>query len=238
MKMRTPDPVGEDADALRPDIKAAVDREAWSEAVILSVRATFLTAVNIADTCGILAPRTRNSSLLNLCRLFRDACQHHLTTVEDDSRVIIARDAFDAIAACQAVLQERGDNLPPGELVARLLLLGSRLGQADVMLGLVTTGIWKEYGEAVSRLQNIGAHLRERVPNWEAAFLPVAVAYCAGKQKVHLAELRRHAQKWATTERAAGNNPGLPATDKGVDDGLKRMESSGRLKIPGRTGGN
>lgn len=237
MKMAKPDPVGQDANRLRPEILAAVGREAWSEAIKLSVRATFQTACNICDTSGIPVPTPSNTSLLELSRCLRDACERHLTTVDDDFRVAIARDAFDTIATCQAVLQEPSGNLPPDEIVARLLLLGGQLGHADVMLGLVTTGIWKDYGEAVFWRQNIGGHLRERVPEWESAFLPIAVAYCVGKQSVSLGELRRRAQSWASAERAAGNNPGLPATDKGIDAGLKRMESNHRLTIPGRTRG-
>ena len=235
MKMPTPNPVGRGADTIREDVAAAVEREAWSEAVSLSVSAMLLIATNICKACGIPAPRTADSSLLNLCCLCRDACDNHLASVEDDARVVIARDAFDAIATVQAVHQERSGDLPPAEFVARLLLIGSKLGQADASLALVTSGILAQYGDVVVRLYNVGGGRRGHVPPWETAFLPTAVAYCKPRSKVSLGELVRKAQKLAKAEIAAGRNPAIPATEDGIKKGIKQMEKRG-LEIPGRQG--
>ena len=55
MRMPTPDPVGQYADALRPEIDAAVERGDVNESVNLSVRATFLTAIAIRINCRVFS---------------------------------------------------------------------------------------------------------------------------------------------------------------------------------------
>lgn len=232
MKMPTPDPVGQDANVLRPKIEAAMERGDVNEAVNLSVQATFLTAIAICRDVGIPAPRPRDTGLESLCGAFRDACDAHLAT-DEDFRVTCARDAFDAIAMVETALKARVSHVGSEGDTARLLLLGGRLGHADVMLGLVTSGLLAEYGVAVHALYNRGAHLRNRLPDWEVSFQPVAQAFCTGKNKVSLGALVLEARRWGEAERDAGRNPGIPATDGGITAGLKRMEARG-LSIPGR----
>lgn len=233
MKMPTPDPVGSDADALKPDILAAVSERRWSDAVSVSVRASFVTALNICRDSGIPAPRPSETSLLAVCRAFCDACDNYLATNESDFRVVVARDAFDAIAVAQEALRGPVGDRPPTDVVAHLLLIGGRLGHADVMLGLVTSGLMAEYGTAVHALYERGAHLRDRVPDWEEGFMPVAESFCRGKAKVTYGALVSHARGWRDAEIAAGRNPGVPATDDGIKAGIKRMQRRG-LIIPGK----
>lgn len=233
MKMPTPDPVGQDADALRPDIEAAIERGDVNDALNISVRATFMTALAICRSVGMEAPRPRDTSLASVCRAFRDACDMRTAAQGDDFRVTCAREAFDAIAMVQSALSAMATSTDAEGDVARLLLLGGRLGHADVMLGLVTTGLWDEYGAAVHALYERGAHLRDRVPDWEDGFMPIAKSFCAGKAKVTYGALVQRARDWRDAEIAAGRNPGLPATDDGIKAGLKRMQRRG-LTVPGK----
>lgn len=232
MKMPTPDPVGQHANALRPEIDAAIERGDMNETINLSVRATFLTAVAICQDVGIPAPRPSNTEFESLCCAFRDACDAHLAA-DDDFRVTCARDAFDALAMVESALKARiANGINKGD-TARLLLFGGRLGHADVMLGLVTSGLMAEYGVAVHALYERGAHLRDRIPDWEDGFMPVAKAFCDCKAKVTYGALVARARDWRDAEIAAGRNPGVPATDDGIKAGLKRMQRRG-LTIPGK----
>lgn len=234
--MPTPDPVGCDADALRRDIEAAIDRDDVNDALNISVRATFLTAINICRGAGIEFPRVEDTSLGSLCGAFMAACDAHLAT-DDDFRVTCAREAFDAIAMAMSALQVMAGSEGASDKTARLLLLGGRLGHADLMLGLITTGLWAEYGTAVRSMYERGAHLRDRIPDWEQGFMSVATRFCEGKDNVTYGALVTCARGWAASEIASGRNPGLPATDDGIKAGLKRMQERG-LDIPGKTGGN
>jgi hypothetical protein len=238
MKTPTSDPSGQHADELKAQIDAAIEKEDIDEVVNLSIHATWVTAVAICQEAGIPAPRLVGLSQLGRFLAFRDACDAHLEKATDH-RITFAREAFEAIAMVEAQLRVSCPTLGgamEGD-AARLLLLGKRLGHSDIMLAMVTSGIWKDYGEALLSIHNTGSYRRGFVPKWESAFLPVAIEYCSGKAKVPLADLRRHAEKWAASEVASGRNPEFPGTEKGVLDGLKRMESSGRLIIPGRREG-
>lgn len=239
MKTPTADPSGQHADELKAQIDAAIEKDDIDEVVNLSIHAIWVTALAICREAGIPAPRLVGLSQLRRFLAFRDACDAHLETAADH-RVSFAREAFEAIAMVEAQLRVSSPTLGGTKAgdAARLLLLGKRLGHSDVMLAMVTSGIWKDYGEALLSIHNMGTHRRGFVPEWEKAFLPVAVEYCSGKAKVPLASLRRHAEKWDAREREAGRDHGLPESDKGIDDGLKRMESTGRLIIPGRQKGN
>jgi hypothetical protein len=238
MRTPKPDPAGDDADQIRPEFERALNADAWSDAINLAVRAMYVTALNICKSAGVEPPRPPPARLLELCIAFRSQCDAHLAANEDDFRVQTARHAFDVMAEVETVLRQGTDGLGPADIVARLMLIGTRLGHADMMLTMVTSGLLADYGEALSKLHSIGDHLRDRVPDWEKGFLSRAKAYCEGRAKVTLAELRREARRWADDERLAKRNPALPATDKGIDDGIKRMEASRKLTIPGRSGGN
>lgn len=233
MKTPMPDPVGQHADHLQLQIDAAIANGDTDEIVTLSVHAIFVTAVRICREAGLQAPRLVGLSQLGCFLAFRDACDRHLEMAVDH-RVSFAREAFEAIAMLEAELRTRSPTQAEtkGD-AARLLLLGKRLGHSDLMLGIVTAGIWKEYGEALRTLNDRGAHLRARVPTWEVAFMPAAASFCEGKEKVTLGGLVAEARRWAAAEIAAGRNPGLPGTDDGIKQGLKRMEKRG-LSIPGR----
>lgn len=233
MKKPTPDPVGQHADQLQPQIDAAIEKGDANEFVNLSVRATYVTALAICRDAGIPPPRPAGLTQLSLFLAFRDACDAHLERGVDD-RVSFAREAFDAIATVEAELRARSPtSIGAKGDTARLLLLGARLGRADVMLELVRTGRWKEFQEALRSLHDRGAHLRGRVPTWEEAFMPAAALFCEGKKKVTLGQLVTEARRWADSKIAAHENPSLPITDDGIKAGLRRMESRG-LSIPGR----
>jgi hypothetical protein len=234
-----PDPVSGHTDDVRPDYDAAIERGSWAEAVNLVVQAIFRTAIAICQDSGIPAPRPANTTFVDVCDAFCGACENHLATAEYDYRVDTARHVFEVLASVHTTLAQGVGVLPPGEIVGRLLILGATLGHADVMLTLVTTGIWAEYADVLTKHHPIGQHLRGREPVWETGFLPFAVAYCETRSHVTVGALRREAERWAASERAAGRNPGLPGTEKGINDGIKRLEKSGKLKIPGRpSGGN
>jgi len=233
MKTPMPDPVGQHADHLQSLIDAATEKGDADEIVNLSVCAIDVTALAICREAGVPAPRPVGQSQLSRFLACRDACDAHLETAVDH-RVSFARDAFEAIAVLEAELRTRSPTQAEkkGD-AARLLLLGKRLGHSELMLGIVAAGIWKEYGEALRTLNDRGAHLKERVPTWEVAFMPAAASFCEGKEKVTLGGLVAEARRWAAAEIAAGRNPGLPGTDDGIKSGLKRMEKRG-LSIPGR----
>jgi hypothetical protein len=238
MKMPKPDPAGRLAARLSPRLDAALKQGDLNTVVSLALDVTYRTAVEICQAAGIPDPRPSDPALSSRCRAFQDACDAHLAK-GDDHRVLIAREAFVATALAEAELRPRGPTVAGSNVdPARIFLLGSQFGQASSAIGWITSGTLTEYGEAIRSRHNTGAGRRGIVPKWETDFLPVAVEYCSGKDKVPLADLRRHAEKWAAREVKAGKNPELPGTEKGILDGLKRMESSGRLRIPGRPRGN
>jgi hypothetical protein len=73
-----------------------------------------------------------------------------------------------------------------------------------------------------------------RIAPWLAAFRPVAVAFCAEKQTVSYGQLRRKAREWS--EQLKDTNKGwiLPADDKSLNSGIKKLVSLGYLSIPGK----
>ena len=153
-------------------------------------------------------------------------------------RLQVALETFSSIGRTQAILEGRDpDCVDEGVRTAKLMLASAAMGHCDSMLSLFENGHWDDFGDAKWKLFQIGSGQRGRLATWEELFLPVAVAYCQGKKQVQLADLRRLAQRWAKDEIASGRNPGLPGTDKGIADGLKRMEKSKQLKIPGRPRG-
>ena len=233
MKNPTPDPVGHHADQMMPQIEDAIAKGDVNEIVNLAMRAIYLTAIAICEDAGVPIRLPSGQSQLRKYRALRDACDAHLEE-NDDERVAIACEAFVAIAVAESTLRSRSPTSDKkAEDDARILLAGAQLGQVDAMLGMVRTGQLQQYGEAVFRLQKIGAHLRGRVPSWEEAFMPAAQAFCRGKPKVTLGALVVEARRWAAAEIAANRNPGLPGTDHGIKNGLKRMEKR-ELSIPGR----
>ena len=204
-------------------------------AASLAFQVTYDTAVDICQLAGIPDPQPDNSTLLSRCRAFQSACDAHLAT-RDDPRVLIAKEAFVAIAMAEVELRPNGltdfgANVDP----ARIFQLGKQFGQATSSIGWLTSGVLKEYGEALLTRHNIGKSRRDMVPQWETDFLPVAVEYCSGKAKVTFGKLVLEVRRWAATENAANRNPGIPATDAGITAGLRRMESR-NLSIPGRRG--
>jgi hypothetical protein len=233
MKNPTPDPVGHHADQMMPQIEDAIAKGDVNEIVNLAMRAIYLTAIAICEDAGVPIRLPSGQSQLRKYRALRDACDAHLEE-NDDERVAIACEAFVAIAVAESTLRSRSptSDKKAGD-DARILLAGAQLGQVDAMLGMVRTGQLQQYGEAVFRLQKIGAHLRGRVPTWEEAFMPAAASFCEGKEKVTLGALVAEARRWAAALIVAGRGPGLPSTDDGIKAGLKRMELRG-LSIPGR----
>lgn len=235
MKNPTPDPVGHHADQMMPQIEDAIAKGDVNEIVNLAMRATYLTAIAICEDAGVPIRLPSGQSQLRKYRALRDACDAHLAE-NDDERVAIACEAFVAIAVAESTLRSRSPTSDKkAEDDARILLAGAQLGQVDAMLGMVRTGHLQQYGEAVFRLQKIGAHLSGRVPPWEEAFMPAAASFCEGKKKVSLGQLVVEARRWEAASIASGDKPGLPSTEEGIKKGLKRMELRG-LSIPGRQG--
>lgn len=154
------------------------------------------------------------------------------------ARLLIAREAISAIADTQAILEGRDAECEDeGVRTAKLVICAARIGHADTIARLDENGLWDELGEAKWKLFRQGSTQRGRQAAWESAFLPDAEAFCAGKAKVSLGQLTSRARTWAEGERKAGRNPQLPSTDDGIKAGLKRMETTGTLIIPGRTKG-
>jgi hypothetical protein len=234
MKSPLPDAAGRFARRFSPIRDAALRLGNHDKVVRLDLDVTYMTAVDVCQKAGIPIPRPVDTSLLSRCRAFRDACDAHLAR-EDSGRVLIARAAFDAIAEVEAAMSPRGPVVETSLDPATMFLLGKQLGQAISSINWLTSGVLEEYAKAANSVRKTGDSRRGVVPKWETNFLPVAVEYCSGKAKVTLADLHLLAKKWRDDERQAGRNPGLPGSPKGVLDGIKRMESSGRLKIPGRS---
>lgn len=68
-----------------------------------------------------------------------------------------------------------------------------------------------------------------RRASWELRFLPVAQAFCAGKGKVSYGKLILEARRWSAGLWPKGENPGLPASDKAIKAGIKRLEKHNGL---------
>lgn len=158
---------------------------------------------------------------------------------EPSPKALHTRHMLAALRDAMALLEDLDEEAraDPSLFTAKFGLVAIQLGHWAALSGLSDVGLWDDFGSARWKLDRIGAGRRGVQPDWQVAFLPVAIAHCEGRASVGLAELRRRARQWADQERAHGRNPGLPATDKGIDDGIKRMEASGRLRIPGRSGG-
>lgn len=234
MKNPIPDAAVRFAQRFSPVRDAALKVGNHDKVVRLELDVTYMTAVDICRKAGVPDPRPVDPTLLGRCRAYRDACDAHLA-IGENGRVLIARTAFDAIAEVEAAMSPRGPVFGTNLDTGTIFLLGKRFGQAVSSIGWITTGVLEEYGKAVRSVQKTGDSRRGFVPKWETSFLPVAVEYCSGKTKVTLEALRILANKWGDDEREAGRNPELPGSPKGVLDGIKRMESTGRLKIPGRS---
>jgi hypothetical protein len=154
-------------------------------------------------------------------------------------KLLIALEAFSSIARTQAILEGRDpDCEDEGDRTAKLILAAAAMGHCDTSISLCENGHWEDFGDAKWKLFQRGAHLRNRVPEWEAGFLPIAANHCEGKESVTLGQLVRLARAWAEQERKAGRNPQLPSSDMGIKAGLKRMETAGTLIIPGRKKGD
>lgn len=150
-------------------------------------------------------------------------------------KLLIALEAFSAIARTQAILEGRDpDCEEEGDRTAKLILAAAAMGHCDASIALCENGHWEDFGDAKWKLFQMGRRQRGRQAPWEAAFAPRANSYCGGRQKVTLGQLTALARTWAEDERREGRNPQLPSTDDGIKAGLKRMESAGILNIPGR----
>lgn len=233
MKSPLPDAAGRFARRFSPIRDAALRLGNHDKVFRLDLDLAYMTALDIYQKAGVPDPGPVDSTLLSRCRAFRDACDAHLAR-NDNGRVRIARAAFDAIAEVEAAMSPRGPVAGTNLDIATVFLLGKRFGEASSSMGWITSGTLEEYAKAVQSVRKTGDSRRGVVPKWETDFLPVAVEYCSGKAKVTLEELRLLANKWRDDEIKSGN-PGLPGSPKGVLDGIKRMESTGRLKIPGRS---
>jgi hypothetical protein len=233
MKLPTPDPAGQDADEIRPEFEAALDAGQSAKAVNLAVRAMYMTALNLSRASNIPAPRPLPARLKEICMAFRDACDLHITAHGDDFKVQTARHAFDTIVAVETVLQEGGDHLPPVELVGRLLLLGASLGHSDVMLSLVTSGIWADYDDALSTVHAVGSPRRKIRPPWETEFVEEAQRFAAAMgEGVTQAAIARRAKSWAK-ERAAQGRPVEDLPDlPGIITGIRRMRKRREIIVP------
>lgn len=236
MQRLEPEPAALEAAEAGRRYHAAIEDEDWKAAVSIAMQGTFSTAVAIARSGGVEIELRAGASLLDQSRVFHAACETALNERGENALVNAARDAFKCISRAEASLM-RAQSHPDKRSIHRLAVDFGGVGRADTILSIISSGVWSHYTGAIESLENLGAHRRGYVPEWEAQFLPLAISYCRSRAKVTLAELRRKAQTWARAEREKGNNPGLPGTDKGIDDGLKRMETSGQLIIPGRAGG-
>lgn len=148
----------------------------------------------------------------------------------------VALEAFSAIAQTQAILEGRDPDCDEeGPRTAKLILSAAFMGHADTVVSLCENGHWDDFGDAKWKLFQMGRAQRGRQAIWETAFAQRAQTYCQGKQKVTLGQLTKLARVWAEEERRHGRNPQVPSTDDGIKAGLKRMETSGALAIPGRS---
>jgi hypothetical protein len=218
---------------------AAMDEERFADAFRAAVLAVWQKAVRVLklqwlEVDGLDQVPTVRDAAVNLSRAIDELIEQE---GEPPPAWLQVRDAFKAIASIEFGLE--GSAVPDltADQLGTLLIAAFNLGQIDAKMGLWETGIWRDYGEAKFKLHKLGSGQRGRVAEWESRFLPVARAYCGGRSKVTLGELVRHARSWAEAETRARGNPGLPATDDGIKAGLKRMESSGQLAIPGRSKG-
>jgi hypothetical protein len=144
------------------------------------------------------------------------------------------RDAFAAMTTVQAFLEGRLPVENDEDRVGRLLICGAALGYAEFQLVLIEIGHWESYSRAKSAYDRIAKASRDRLAPWLKAFAPIARAYCAGRSKVTLGQLRGQAREWASGPRAPGQNWQLPADDKSLNTGFKKLVRLGLLTIPGR----
>lgn len=237
MKLPTPDPAGRDADEIRPQYEAAIDNGEWGDALNLAVRALYVTALNISMASGIEPPRPLPARLMEICIGLRDACDQHIAAHGEDFKVQTARDTFATLVSVETVLRGGIGDLPPTEIIARLLLMGATIGHADVMQTLVTTGIWEDYGAAASKLHNVGSPRRGHRAQWEGDFLEDAQRFSAQMgDGLTQGALIRQAKRWAKEQKAKGVAVELPTTDAGIAAGIRRLRERGDLSVPGLGG--
>lgn len=230
--------IDEQIDAFRAELDGAVDVKDWERALSSAVDGVFLTALKVAGESGAVRRPIPEGGIYDYASSLREDCDQYLEADPDDFRIVTARHAFDAIMEAQGfLLGGVGEQSIPA-MMAQLMLLGARLGHADVMLSMVTTGLWDEFGEAKFKLHNIGSYQRGRQAPWEGAFLPVAQQFCekAGTDATFGAVVRR-ANRWFADEKKQGRHHEFPTTEDGIKAGVRRMEKRGDLVIPGRRGG-
>lgn len=233
-------PIEDQITKFRLEFDQALEKGELEKALGAAVDGIFLSALKMAGEAGaVRRPFPPEGGIFAYSKSLREDCDQYLTDNAEDFKVATARHAFDAIMEAQGFLKGHHGPHPLPTVLAQLMLLGARLGHADVMVTMVSSGLWDEFGEAKWKLHNIGSGQRGREAPWEAAFAPAAREFCEkmGKDATFGAVVRR-AKRWAEEEKKQGRHQELPATDDGIKAGVRRMEKRGDLLIPGRRGGN
>jgi hypothetical protein len=157
---------------------------------------------------------------------------HGIAEKEDDPPhigLVAAANVCLAIAGAWGAIEGRTKKEFASDVAFAQTFWGVLIGEADTILSLWESGFLTEATAAKLKFNSIGAHLRGRIPPWEAAVLPHLQKYCVGKTEVSLGELVRQAKQAPVVVRGTG----IPTTDEGIRAGLKRMIGRGELVVPG-----
>jgi hypothetical protein len=203
----------------------------YPEILSTSIEVAFRSAMALAFRNGVKRSASRGS-VTEKAASMADACSGHLQAKGENYQVVWARDTFLSVAALQLAL-----NRPNPDAALRLIeatALSIDLGQKIALVAMAIDNVWDSHAAAEAARSGLSKGGKNKQPDWESRFAPIARSFCAGKDKVSLGDLVRRARKWAVQEIGGGRSVSLPTSAKGITDGLKRMEMKGELQIPGR----
>ena len=95
---------------------------------------------------------------------------------------------------------------------------------------MAEAGHWQRVFELEKRHLGLYGGSRDRRPEWERGFEAEAIRIANG-MPVKRADMIRAARDWDTDFRKEKAGLGLPATDKGIGDGIDRMAKRGSLVL-------
>lgn len=221
----------------RNEVETAVEADNWERAFAASVDAIFLTALKLCGDAGAVKRPLPEGGVYDFCASLRADCDQYLEAQPDDFRVVTARHAFDAVMDAQGFLLRGALNDPLPTVMSKLMVLGARLGHVDMMLTMVTTGLWDEFGEAKFKLHSIGSPRRNHRPQWEVQFLDEARRFISAMGSgATMGGLVRRAKTWAKEREKQGDSLEVPKTDDGIKAGIRRMRQRGEIILPKRGG--
>jgi hypothetical protein len=223
-----------EAEAALQRLACAISDRRWGDAITAQIESLFWRAAALSVRLGVArAPLLGDGGLE--CRLvnLEANCLSKLVGAGDDpaSRNLSKKieSVVRALNALRTLLAafDRFNGAEEGP--ATLALAGGDVGRADILLTMAEAGHWEHVARLEAQHDRRFGGSSARRPAWEQQFEKVAVQIACGKP-VRRADMIRAAQKWDQEYRRTHEKGlGLPATDKGIGDGIDRIAATGAI---------